>query len=192
MLGKLEFKKGNIEDFRKIYKDMTEQFPPDELKSIDEFEELLLEYGYEFYLITENGNLIGYLLFTDCNNALWIDYVAVLKDFHSRGYGKRIFQQLKNNFDLDGCYLEVEKPNENNKNTLRRINFYKNLGAVKLDIDYYYPNRHGAIQMDLYFMPFKNSRGELEKTEILNAIQYVFDKLHHGIKHIKDVYLKIR
>ena len=121
-------------------------------------------------------------------NTLWLDYFAVYKHFHSQGKGSEIMRNFITYFsDYNGCYLELEQPDETALDTLRRIKFYENLGAVKLNIRYFYPNKNGDLPMDLYFLPFRNFLPE----NTLKTIQNIFFLLHSDITHIKSVLNKI-
>ena len=90
-----------------------------------------------------------------------------------------IFDSLINQFNTyKGIYLEVEKADESVINTIRRINFYKSLGAKKLDINYFYPNKDGCIELDLYFLPFCKAELPLKEVsfrvikDVFNAVSY--------------------
>ena len=151
----MEFKPVTSKDFRIIYNDMTEQFPPEELKSYTRFCELLESGRYYVKSVIDEAQIVGYVIFIIVNDSLWLDYIAVFKQFHSKGYGGRILKALLEEFKK-GIYLEVEKPDKLHPNTLRRIKFYTNLGAQKLNYDYYYPSAAAPLAMDLYYLPYKS------------------------------------
>ncbi len=181
----------NIFDF--VYSDMKKQFPVSELKDYDAFVNLLEKTNYELLLAKMDNITIGYVIVAkdNINKVIWLDYIAILEDFHGKGYGSLIMLNLKKYYsDYNGCYLEVEKPDLTCNNTLRRIKFYKNLGAVKLDIDYYYPNKDGMLPMDLYFIAYNNfSPGKLFTQSVINNI---FMLLHKNIIHYQEVLSKIK
>lgn len=195
MNKKLFLKKGNTDDFELVYKDLTTQFPSEELHSYEKFSKLLKSEHYKFYLlISEQSIPVGYILFLEHkkNQHIWIDYLAIFKKFHSHGFGSQIFELLKTAMpDLRGCLLEVEKEDLSKENTLKRVKFYKRLGAKKLAIDYYYPNKNGDLAMDLYFIPF-NAACEISQTQALERIKFTFDSLHYDLSHIDKVFSKIR
>ena len=152
-------------DIKTIYNDMLKQFPKEELKSCEHLENLLGK-NYKAYLVIDNEP-VGYLLLFESEDFIRVDYVAVYKDFQSKGYGGKILECLKQSFETKkGCFLEVEKPNPDVLNTLRRIKFYESHGAKKLDIDYVYPNKYGGLPMDLYYVSYDGenvSQAEVEK-----------------------------
>lgn len=189
-LGKFDNAENNFNTF---FQDMLLQFPESELKTYETFLGLLKKDSYKLLSALDDEESVGYVIYFDDNQnkILWLDYIAVYKSFHSKGYGMKILEALKLRYkDYKGIYLEVEKPNANEINTIRRIKFYTNLGAQKLCLNYFYPNKNGSLPMDLYFMPLSYSKLP-DKEETLSCIQSVFNKLHCDIKHIDEVISKI-
>ena len=166
-------------NFINIYKDLTEQFPAQELKSYERFLELLYDKSYKVKLINDGEISVGYIIFVELADSIWLDYIAVFKEHHSKGYGSKILNAVLNQFEK-GIYLEVEKPDENVPNTLRRIKFYTNLGAQKLDYDYFYPAKEKPFSMDLYYLPYQNIFPE----NIENDIKQVFRIIHSDIEYL--------
>ena len=189
----LQIQKATIEDFSEIHNSyMLKQFPASELKNIDDFIHLLTDSrcSYYFYLAKDDQTTVGYVLLYKGCNFIWIDYIAVLPEFYSKGYGKKIIESLKNNFaNINGLYFEVEKPDVSDFNTVRRIKFYSMCGAKKLDCNYYYPNNDGAIPMDLFFLSVNNT--SLSRTTVLDNIAEVFQKLHFMCPHAKEILNRI-
>lgn len=177
----MEFKPVDIHNFKIIYNNMTEQFPPEELKSYARFCELIEGGHYFVKSVIEDGQPVGYIVFTIAGDSLWLDYIAVFKQFHSKGYGGRILKALLEEFKK-GIYLEVEKPDKNVPNTLRRIKFYTNLGAQKLDYDYFYPSGKGPLPMDLYYLPYKGILPE----HIDADIKETFAIIHSDIEYLNS------
>lgn len=191
---KIDLKKESRDFFNTVYKDMLEQFPKSELKSFERFMELLSTDNYCLYSARADDTVAGYfIVFIDSENKnLWLDYIAVLKKYQSRGYGHKIFEELKKYFanDFNGIYLEVEKPDETDINTIRRIKFYESMNAKKLDIRYFYPNENGALPMDLYFLPFNRDKVP-QKEEIINTIQKVFCSIHSDCNKLDAILAQI-
>lgn len=175
-------------NFDIFYNDMILQFPKEELKSKAEFKKLIDSGKYDILSAFEKSAYV-FIVKDIENSVIWLDYLAVMKNFHSKGYGKRIMESLKEYYPkYYGCYLEVEKPDENVADTIRRINFYKNLGAVRLNCDYFYPNENGYLPMDLYYLPFDD---KLPQNSI-KTIENIFNILHSELPHIKDVLQRIK
>lgn len=188
----LVLKKTDVSIFDFVYSDMKKQFPESELKDYDTFVNLLNGDNYELLLAKVDGSSVGYVIVaTDkINKILWLDYVAILQDFHNKGYGSEILRKLKSYYNgYNGCYLEVEKPDRNFINTYRRINFYKKLGAEKLNINYYYPNKDGMIPMDLYYIPYNSFVPD--RFVSISVVNNIFSILHKDIEHCSTVLAKI-
>lgn len=180
----------NLADFEYIYNDMETQFPKNEMKPYGVFCGLLNLPCYDLYHIKENETSVGYALIANNEDFLWLEYFAIYKKFHSKGYGSKIIASLKDNFPkFKGCFLEVEKPDENKINTIRRIKFYENLGVINLNYDYFYPNEEGFIKMELFYLPFGNVI--LPDVSIIKkVIKKIFLTLHAKIPHLNEVLLK--
>lgn len=180
-------------EFEIVYDDMLKQFPENERNSRQGFYEAVKKKGYKAYLAMDGDTNAGYvvLYFDEGNKTLWLDYIAVFEEFHCCGYGKMIFEAMKNSFPgFIGCWLEVEKPDENVPNTIRRVNFYEKLGAFKTKCNYFYPNRTGSIPLDLYFLPF--SEGFAFSDDFCaKCVKTVFKAVHCDKPHTKDVFDKI-
>lgn len=172
------FTKIDNSEFNTIYNDMIEQFPAEELKSYDRFCELINSGKYIINLVEDGGSPIGYVIFSEVNGSLWLDYFAVFKKYHSKGYGSRIIKALAGEH-CKGIYLEVEKPDEDVPNTIRRIKFYKNLGAEKLDYNYFYPAKDKPFPMDLYYLPYTKMPLKIE-----NDIKEIFEFLHSDVEYL--------
>ena len=178
----LILKKIDTKIFKHIYEDMLLQFPSSELKSYDEFINLFKHKVLECHAVFDGEKEVGYIIYALLEDkSLWLDYIAIKKEFHSNGYGRKVFELINN------CYLEVEKPDETKPDTLRRIKFYKSLGAQKLNVDYTYPNLEGGMQMDLYYLGDK-----IPSRDTINSdIKYIFNTLHADIPNVDKILNKI-
>lgn len=173
-------------DFDEIYKDLVSQFPKEELKSYNRFIQLI-ESNYRLYKIYDK-ELIGYIMLLEFNDYIFIDYFAILKKFHSFGYGSKVLNSLSQNFkSLKGIFLEVEKANDNEINKIRRIKFYEKNNAKKLDVNYFYPtnDKNLCIPMHLYYISQKNSLPS--KKDIVDIITNVFETIHCDLVHYREI-----
>lgn len=193
MSKNLSIQAGIPDSFLEVFEDMQQQFPSYELKTLEEFNNLLNNIDYQFYNIFDKDKKIGYfiLFFDKKNNTYWLDYFAIKKDFQSKGYGTASFKLLKKTFpNVKGIFLEVEKEDQADPNTKRRADFYKNIGAFDLHINYLFPTKSGALPMDLYFLPF--SAKNIDKITIINVIKNTFAYIHQNVPHSKIVYENIK
>ena len=190
-MQKVEFINSN-NDFSTLYEDLLAQFPKSELKSKERFDELLKNPDYKAYSVKIDGENAGYVIFfiDKKNNTLWLDYIAIFKEHHSKGFGTRIFEAMKKEFfEFSGVWLEIEKPDENEPDTLRRRKFYKKLGARIVSENYIYPNNNGGLSMDLYFLPFceENFAKKMHK-----CVKTAFETIHSDVENIEKIIDKIK
>lgn len=181
----------NTKNTEQIYADMLTQFPQNELKTFEQYKKLCEKEEYVIYNAIENGEQIGYIIIVDNKDLkyIWIDYLAVFKKFHSKGYGHKILKQLSELYaDYNGCFLEVEKIDENLPKTTRRVKFYKSQGAIKQPIDYYYPDYNEALPMDLYYFQYQTP---CTQADTFAQIKFVFNVLHTDLKNLEETYKKI-
>lgn len=172
-----------------FYNCLKEYFPTSELKEKNALSTILQNKNYKVFNIISDNLQCGYFSFFELpDNTIWLDYFAVNKESQSKGIGTETFKLMKKEFSYNGCYLEVEKKDEKYINTIRRVKFYENLGAQKLDVQYFYPNISGALSMDLYFMPFQNGINLPEKSVIIRNIEKVFENIHFDIEHRHKVF----
>lgn len=178
--------------FMQIYDFLKQYFPSHELKQSKTFEKIYKNQNYSICEIVFKYRTCGFFSFFQFkDNTIFIDYFFIFKKFQSMGLGSKTFEIIKKNFSQKGCYIEVEKENKNHYNTIRRVKFYKNLGAKKLNINYFYPNQEGELNMDLFFLPFE-AKYFPTKENIIQNIQTIFDKLHFDLPHSKEVLKKIK
>lgn len=173
---------GDINDFLQVYDDMCLQFPSCELKSYEHFLDLFKSGVYKLFLCE-----YGYMLAVEEKetNTLWLDYFAVYKRFHSQGKGSEIMRHFITYFsDYNGCYLELEQPDETAPDTQRRIKFYEKLGAYNLNFDYFYPAKNEPYPMELFYLPFKDKKPD-NKTVLL-SVKNVFNILHTDVPNLCD------
>lgn len=187
----LNFQKIKVSDFEYIYNDLVSQFPITELKGYDKLYNLINSDNYDGWLIYDESILIGYSFIFEGLNYILVDYVAILKDFHSKGYGSSFLKSLRSLYsNKAGCFFEVEKVIKNDPVTKKRADFYIKNSVRKIEsINYIYPNNYGGLPMDLYYLSFNNTLPA--KTEIKNFIYNFFSLVHDDIKDINKIYEKI-
>lgn len=181
--------KASLQKFNSVYEDMLLQFPKEELKPQEVFKSLLEENGYTLWLVHDSDKIVAYfLVFFDAGtNFLWLDYLAVFKEFHSLGYGSKILRLLHSVYpDAAGCFLEVEKENPQIPNTIRRIQFYERRGAVKLPVQYFCPTVSGNLPMYLFYLPIGEEKLP-SSPKIKIMLTRCFDFLYGHLRHSPEV-----
>lgn len=168
-------------DFKDIYTDMLTQFPKEELKSYEEFQNLLKLPQYKLFVLDKDNKHVGYSLwFKDYEmKFIWLDYIAIFKEFHSKGYGSVCIKEfVKQNSDMQYCFFEVEKPT--NEQGIRRQKFYEKLGCKNTGIKYFFPNKYKKLEMDLLYLGISTDAPP-DKEYINKAISKVHKSLHNSI-----------
>ncbi len=118
-------------DFYKTY--LVKDFHASEIKAFELVEKLIQQEKYLCFGFFNDTEPLGYAYFTKSDNeqALLLDYFAVMKSHRSKGLGSCFLTEIYNN--LYGKYTvliaEVENPEfaldeKNKKNRIRRIEFY--------------------------------------------------------------------
>ncbi|MCT4509654.1 MAG: GNAT family N-acetyltransferase [Tepidibacter sp.] len=180
------------ENLKCVYNDLYSQFEKSEVKDKEQFDILFENDNYKLLLCYDGKKLIGYIIvYIDIEaNLMWLDYLAVLENYHSKGYGTQMIKTLKNWYkNLDGCMIEVEKEDDKDINTYRRIKFYENLGCIKLDINYILPTKESGLSMHLYYLPF--SKELIQITKALSVINSAHSTIHSDITHVAEIFTKI-
>ncbi|NLJ30493.1 MAG: GNAT family N-acetyltransferase [Clostridiales bacterium] len=183
---------GTAEDFPAIYQDLQKQFPSCEVYRYETFLRLLNNGKYRIALYRRNadGALLGYALLcsVEQSNIVWMDYLAVLKEYHARGLGQALFRALYRKYcgPFDGLMFSVEHVSAGNealaKTQKRRIAFYEKLGARRLHAAYLQPTPEDSFPMYLYFKPRRGVNFISRETQALaisDMYQYCFSHLKH-------------
>lgn len=174
---------GDVGDFPKIYEDVKRQFPPDELYDYPDFIRMLRQGRYKILLYRRvpDNELIGYALLyiPESGTVFWMDYLAVMKNFQSQGYGQKLFRAVQQRYcgPFDGMIFSVEKVGPGDtplaQRQKRRIAFYEKLGAQKLHAEFLQPCENGSFPMHLYFKP-KRGFTEFGRAEQMEAITQMY------------------
>ena len=181
----------DFEDFKFIYDDMLQQFPKCELKSFEHIKSLFKTNKYKIAVFEDNNEIKGYILYY-LSDFIWVDYFAIFKDFHSKGFGTLILNQSFEKYkNLKCVYFEVEKEDKKDINTTKRLNFYKRLGCFDSNIKYFLPNEiYNDYEMKLLYKPL--SVQNINRNLILNHIEESFKVLYSNIKNVNLVFDKIK
>lgn len=187
---------GGTEDLPQIYEDMEQQFPSCELYRYKTFLQLLNNNKYKILLYkrSSDGELLGYaLVYTiENNNILWVDYLAVLKKYHSQGLGKALFRALWQKYcgPFDGLLFSVEHISLTDpalaEQQKRRLAFYEHLGAHRLHAEFLQPSDEGCFPMYLYFKP-RCGFITLSRMAQIQAITQMYDYCFFHLKHRKEL-----
>lgn len=185
-------------DFCAVYEDMQTQFPYVQIKAKETFLTLCRQTDYHVWLAKEDAGgqsrNVGYMLvwLDAASRSAWLEYIAVFKPYHGKGLGSKMLRLLRLKYpDIKGCFLELEKPRPKDADSHRRVAFYTKKGAFALNFRYFYPQRGGALELDLYFLPFQNGLRALPDGAVLGSIKNAYRTLHAKVPHARDVLRRI-
>ncbi|MCM3766377.1 GNAT family N-acetyltransferase [Neobacillus niacini] len=188
---------GGINELKNVYQLFAKDFPIEERKTYDQLEFLLSKKKYKLLVAKQRNNneLVGYAFIYELEqvNAIWLDYMAVNKEFRNKGYGAILLNHLAQyKQDGLGLFFEVEIPveGENKNNQLRRIHFYERLGAKKLEVGYEFPTSNGGFPMYLFFKASSDLQ-KLSSKLIREAIAEAFEEIHIDVKNREQILAKV-
>lgn len=185
----LKLKKVDINIFKKIiYPEYLKLFAAEERKTLALIESLFNKDILNIIEITNNDLFIGFMLINKINDSKYIqlDYFAILPQYQCKGFGTKALSLLKELYkQYHGIFVEVEKldsniNDEDNKIRQRRINFYKNSGFYKLNLEFCWFN---SLVLTPYILLL--SKKSVSDDIILNNILTLYSRTH-GQKKLKQ------
>lgn len=153
------------------YEKLAGYFPEHEMKHRGQMEELLSHHDAYRKLETKDY-LATYAEFPDF---IFIDYLLVLPTTRGKGVGSQVLNRFKERGKT--VILEVEPPDAEDDDTLRRIHFYEKNGFRKAEhIEYTRSDEDGTpYAMDIYYWP----PGEVSEQAILRQMALVCREIHN-------------
>lgn len=177
----------NVEEFHdRIYPEYKKLFSKEERKPYQAIIKAMKQQLGNVIKILENDVFIGFIIVNTLENNPYVqlDYLAILPEYQSRGYGKKVISLLRNHYhQYKGIFIEIEKiglgkNEEENQIRMRRKRFYENAGFQKLgfDLDLYH------VIYSAYLLPCLEK--EISETDIIESIFQIYNALL-GEKNIK-------
>ncbi len=170
-----------ISEFKEnIYNKYIKIFPEDEQRNWEKIENTYSKGIEKFYKILLDDITIGFFMLEKLNDnyPFYLDYFAIFDEFQNKGHGTKAIQILMNKIIHNrGLIAEIEKENDNNPITIKRFEFYKKLGFIKIESEY--------LLYDVLYTPIINiSKKNIDK-EIINKIFFDYYKTNCGEYDIK-------
>lgn len=178
-------------EFQRFYERMKEEFPPEELKSSAEFDDLLIEGKYQCFGLFDGDILQGYSLgMVTSAGFFWLDYLHVFREFQSLGIGSKLLKALLEEVAPNGILLETEicDSDDYNDQRNRRMRFYDRFNIQKLDFPYLFPCADGSYidTLSLQYIPPKGKR-HVSKEEFQKAIREAVSCIHKALPHAPGI-----
>lgn len=157
-----------MENFEKAWIIFEYSFPEDERRSFEEQKNLLRNPKYNFNTIYDNSLLIGFVAFWSFEDFIFIEHLAIDKNFRKEGYGGKIVKDIISKYDKV-IILEVEKTMTSE--AVRRISFYENLGFHLNKYDYLQPAlSEDKKSVPLFLMSYPRSINEEDFIKIKDKL----------------------
>lgn len=181
----LSIKQLNLQQIKEVHQSyLVNDFPKEEQKPYELIESLVNKSVYICYGLYNEETLVAYAFFckdTD-SNCILLDFLAVLGEYRSYGYGSKFLMQMKQELtEYDGIIFEVEsgmsaKNADDKLNCDRRIEFYHRNGVR--DTNNYC--LFFGVDMIIMYMP-------LQKDFDDDTIGEALDHIYH-IMYTEEVY----
>ena len=182
MNSKLIMKKLSNQDITTIFHgDMQTDFPANEIKPLSLILTLSDQGVYPCFGLFENDIPCGYAFCCKSkdNNLLLLDYLAIQREYRSRGFGSIFLTYLKETcIEFDGIIIEVEStegdiPDEELLTRKRRIAFYEKNNVLMTS--------HSAIVRDVLFqLMYLPCRAELNSFDFIKETENIYSTLFLG------------
>lgn len=165
----LELAMPDKNDFKKLMKLYKKSFPLAERKPLFIMKYMQNKDRLRFYAIKDENEFIGLVITIYDEETTLIDYLAIESDIRSKGYGSKAIELIRQNFNTNTVFLEIENINDkakNNDERIRRKNFYIKNGLCETDIkafvygtDMQALTIKGEITFDEYILFMKKAYG---------------------------------
>lgn len=153
------------------YDKLSRYFPEHEMKDQGQMQDLLSHH--EAYRIHETDEFV--VTYAEFPNFVFIDYLLVHPKTRGQGMGGKVL----NHFKAKGknIILEVEPPDAEDTDTVRRVRFYERNGFHKAEhIEYTRSDEDGTpYTMDVYYW----SPNDVSEKTILQQMAVVCREIHN-------------
>ena len=165
----MELEKITTKTFDKLYTLMENDFPEAERRSKEDQKKLLYNKYVSLNFIKKDCNIVGYFIYWDFGEFLYIEHLATLKEYRGQGFGTIFLENFIKNSNKN-ILLEVELPTD--EISTKRIKFYERLGFVLNDHDYTQPSYHsGGDELPMKVMTLKDKLSKADYERIIRKIK---------------------
>jgi len=186
MKNDIKFEEINIDDpqFNEAIEIYNEAFPDKEKRPLNDLKNNIND-GEKLFIGKYNNSTIMLSIIWEIKNTdyLFLDYIAVKKEYRNKRIGTKFLKNIFNIFkNYNNVIFEVENPEEGeNKNQrIKRINFYKKLGAKELTgFKYFLPPRNGKIENMVLMILSRNQNEVLNGEKIENILSLIYKHIYH-------------
>ncbi len=127
-----------LPNYKEICQFMKRVFPIEELIPMWFIRLLIKKEKYDFKVYYDDGLFVGIIFTIDAQDTLFVFYLAVNDEIHSKGYGTKLLQVLLDKYPDKSVTLFIEtmedKNAENYAQRVKRLAFYERNGFVHTGI----------------------------------------------------------
>ena len=187
-------KRLNSSHFVYFYQRMYEEFPPEEMKSFQDFNELLTEGKYQciaYYSDDDHDVMKGYALgMLTSQKFFWLDYLHIFWENQNGGYGSKFLKELLEQVATNGILLETEVVDTHDYQDKRnkRMRFYDRFNIHQVDCAYLFPCADGTYidTLNLQYIPPKG-KDIIYASDFQAAIREAVGCIHKALPHSQSV-----
>ena len=170
-----------INEFKtNIYDRYINLFPDNEQREWDKIEVTYNKKIEHFYKIVFNNVIIGFFMLErlDDVHPYYLDYFGIYEEYQNKGYGKLALEYLLENIILNnGLIGEIEKVDDNNLITVKRLKFYEELGFKKIESEY--------LLYNVFYTPIAYLNFENYNKHEMDELFFDYYKINVGEKELK-------
>ncbi len=127
-----------LSNYKEICQFMKRVFPKEELMPMWLIILLTLKKNYDFNVYYDNDLFVGILFTIESEDTLFVFYIAVNDEIHSKGYGSKLLQILFDKYPNKSITLFIEtmedKSAKNYEQRVKRLTFYERNGFIHTGI----------------------------------------------------------
>lgn len=167
-MDKLKLKRASITDLFAVYPNYRHDFPKSERKPIFMILANVIKGKSDIFVLHDGSGRKAYsITLTDsADNAVLVDYLAVMSKYRSGGFGSAMLKKLGEYYcDKSGLIVEIENPEtaDTEEETLirnRRRKFYEKNGFVMkpLKLNFF------GVDMKMMYLKIKSEPSDFIKT----------------------------
>ena len=170
---------------------MSEEFPPSEMKSLNDFIDLLIEGKYLCIGYFNDDVMVGFALgLLTKEKFFWLDYLQIFHEYQNGGYGSKLLTAILDEYASSGILLETEVVDSDDYNDIknRRMRFYDRFNIQTVNCNYLFPCSDGTYidSLDLKYIPSKDKEF-VSKEGLKNAIKEAVSTIHKALPHSIEV-----
>ena len=99
----------------------VEAFPPEEYLAPDNLIEMSKKDCFDFYYIEDKNAFIGFVVIQTYKNISYLFFLAIAKEYRSKGYGGKTLQLIKETYPNKTQIVDFEMVDVNSSNYNQRI-----------------------------------------------------------------------